>query len=329
MRCPNCGNEVPDHVSFCKYCGCDLNAVQETRKPKHTSKIVLCIIGVAAVCICVLTALYYFNTEFNKKADSLVENISENIKQISIKVLKKEQSATEVQKKEEPDPTEQSVISDTVPDALDEYLMNIAEKVQKDDYDSTYLVLSMDSFRKAAEEKVGRSNQPYSIYLDQYDKRAAVYYIDSLNAYMVYVGDLIQDQIREGSGVWIGSEFSNNKGEYVYHYYSKGEWKNDAPDGHHSVYLKYKKIQTDETRYRTEEGDVRSGLWQGDVKRTFLDNGNEYDIHFDNGRYTVLETQDSEDGLKYIVAYTADKSGFNYVFENEVNQLYGIAGFEE
>ncbi len=329
MRCPNCGNEVSDHASFCKYCGCDLSAVQAAEKPKRSSKIMLGVICAAAVCICVLAALFIFNTGFRKSADSLVRNVSESIRQINSRVLKNDHSAgEETQQTDGPVPAAQSSTSEPLPDVLDEYLINIAEKVQKNDYDSTCLVLSMDRFRQAAEEKVGRSGRPYSVYADQYGVSAAVYYVDSLNTYLVYVGELTQDQDRDGYGVWLGSEFENNKGEYVYHYYSRGEWKKDIPDGHHSVTLKYRKDQTDETRYRSDEGEVRNGLWQGDVRRVFVDKGYEYDVHFDDGKYTVLDKMDSEDGIKYIVAYTEDRSRFNYVFENEVGLLYGIAGFD-
>ena len=201
---------------------------------------------------------------------------------------------------------------------------DMSEMLAREDYEAIYSLIESDRFAEVIEmmNQFGISDR---LIFDTATGKVGIYKVESrYGPYMLYYGDY-SGEIREGSGVWIGSAGSS-------YYCAVGQWSNDKPNGHQAIREWYPELN-ERVIKREISGNTVNGLWNGPVDWGFVESDGKrgHIVEFTNGKWNVLRLNSSGDS--WVVSenrYGIGNPDSNLVVKvGEENILRGISGFSE
>ena len=194
-------------------------------------------------------------------------------------------------------------------------LTEIAMLCSQKEYETVFAKMQTEDFTKVTELSKFL-NRPYIA--DTEHGKIGVYEVNSerYGNYMIYYGEY-SEEIREGSGVWLGYYDGNN-------YFADCKWKSDVPNGNATV-REWNIRLAEDVVYRVIIGQIVNGFWNGDVNWNFEceDETDENTVHFDNGKWIVTKTSTEGDNDHPY------RSGDIALSDDDLLVLRGIIGYGE
>lgn len=199
----------------------------------------------------------------------------------------------------------------------------MGEMLNREDYEAIYSLIESDRFAEVIEmmDQFGISDR---MIFDTANGKVGIYKVNSrYGPYMLYYGSY-SGEVREGSGVWIGS----SGGSY---YCAVGQWGSDKPNGHQAI-REWNPDLNERVIKREISGNTVNGLWNGSVDWGFIESEGKsgYITEFTNGKWNVLRLDSHGDS--WIVSdshYGLGNSDHMVIDVGEENEIRGIAGFSE
>lgn len=215
------------------------------------------------------------------------------------------------------------------------FIQNVYGLMAAEDYSSMHQVDGSEE----ADAFVLRMMEEKYIYIPEADSKlngvgAGVYRLEN-GGYYFYYGDFM-----DGARVGQGTIFINEMGD-TYQVFA-GQWQNDAPNG------PGKRIITNGVfgdgtgnYYETSEGNLKEGLWDGQVKCILQNNGAIFDLSYVAKEGIPTEDKTAEFVTKifwgpslgeetWIYAFDMQEDTGEYVFSYTSNDnRLGVAGFRQ
>ena len=310
VNCPHCGAELAEGARFCKYCGKPIETPAPEKKKSGIRKGLL----IAVPVILLISAGGWTAYSWYAAQD---RNSADEGGQVSVNTALPEHEA-ESSGTAEPEEIHEAGENDTY---LNLVLDHISEALNSPEYiQQIQTLIRSDEYKKAVIEMRKNGSDRYIRTLDD-SRSLGIFFADE--QYMVYIGGYDQTkQSREGHGEWIGADVMFADIPYKT-YTASGEWENDKPNGSWKIESAIRSGYDGSLLNITEIGNVKDGLWDGEVQSA--ENGAKYTYQFSDG---LIRYYDSfyENGERLdIVQYM--NGGYVYQMHDLATDYRGVGGY--
>ena len=198
-----------------------------------------------------------------------------------------------------------------------DFIEQLTESCEGEDFEGIFQLMQEEVFQEL-QTFVQETGDPIVFARNGYGAGLYPVSTEDYGDCMVYYGEFT-GETRQGSGLWLGYHDGNN-------YYAKGEWAEDMPNGAFEV-REWNSDLNERVVYRVLTGGAESGLWNGPVEWSFIDNDGtrSFPVSFDNGMWVVLRYDD--DGEAIVSELPEGEQESSTMTAHTPDKLEGIEGF--